>query len=123
MHLKDVLNKCKEENYPITAAGLYYAGIKNGFLTKREGERNLDFNKEKFFDWLKKAKEEIPEGLVPMSQLPSLFNISLAQAYVLIKDPESNVKTFGAGKGIIYVNPESIKNIIAKRKNQHKEEW
>ena len=69
MHLKDVLNKCKEEDYPITASGLYYAGIKNGFLTKKEGNRNLDFNKEKFFEWLEKAKEEIPEGWVSINQL------------------------------------------------------
>ncbi len=123
MHLKDVLNKCKEENYPITASGLYYAGIKNGFLFKKEGSRNLDFNKEKFFEWLEKAKEEIPEGWVSVNQLHSILDISLAQAYILIKDPESNSKYIGAGKGVLYVDPERVKKIIEKRANQHKENW
>ena len=50
LFLKDVLNKCKEEGYPVTAGGLYYAGNKYGFLVKKEGSRNLEFNKDKFFE-------------------------------------------------------------------------
>lgn len=123
MHLKDVLNKCKEKDYPITASGLYYAGVKNGFLTKKEGNRNLDFNKEKFFEWLEKAKEEIPEGWVSINQLHSILDISLAQAYILTRDPESGARYFGAGKGVLYVDPERVKTIISKRADQHKEKW
>lgn len=123
MHLKDVLNKCKEKGYPITASGLYYAGMKNGFLTKKEGSRNLDFDKEKFFEWLENAKEEIPDGFVTINELHSILGISLAQAYILVKDPESDARYFGAGKGVLYVHPGRVKAIIEKRANEHKENW
>ncbi|NLM00822.1 MAG: hypothetical protein GX220_05145 [Treponema sp.] len=123
MHLKDVLSKCKELDYPITASALYVAGLKNGFLIRKEKGKSLEFNKEKFFEWLNKAKAKIPEGWVTVNQLHSILNISLSQAYILIKLPESNAKKIGAGKGVFYVDPERIKAIIKERENQHKEQW
>ncbi len=123
MFLKDVLNKCKEEGYPVTASGLYFSGKKYGFLIKKEGCRNFDFDKEKFFEWLRKAKEEIPENWVSLNQLHKDLNISLSQAYILSKDPESGAKSFGAGVGVVYVDPERIKQIIRKREDEHKEKW
>lgn len=123
MHLKDVLNKCKEEGYPVTAPGLYFAGKKFGFIKRNEGERNLEFDKDSFFEWLRKAKEEIPEGWLPLSKIPGKFGISLAQVYILVKDPESGARSFGTGKGVIYVDPERIEKIIRERENKHKENW
>lgn len=123
MHLNDVLNKCKEYGYPITASGLYHAGLKNGFLIRKEKRKSLEFDKIKFFDWLKKATQEIPEGYVSINQLHYDLNISLSQAYILIKLPESNAIKIGSGKGIFYVDPERIKAIIKERENQHKEQW
>ena len=121
MFLKDVLNKCKEEGYPVTSSGLYYAGEKYGFLIKKEGNRSLEFDKDKFFDWLKKAKQEIPEGWVSLNELHIKLDISLSQAYILSKDPASGAKAFGAGPGVIYVDPERIKAIIKPREHDHKE--
>lgn len=123
MHLKDVLNKCAEENYPITASGLYYAGIKYGFLKKHEGERNLDFDKDKFFEYLKKAKEEVPEGWLPLSAIPEKLGISLSQVYILIRNENTGAKSFGSGKGVLYVNPKRIENVIREREEKHKEKW
>lgn len=123
MYLKDVLNKCKEEGYPVTSAGLYWAGKKFGFLKKNEGCRNLEFDKVKFFEWLKKAKEEIPEGWVPLAQLPKLFNISLSKAYILSKDKNSGARSFGSGVGVIYVDPKRIEDVIKQREESHKEKW
>lgn len=123
MYLKDVLNKCREEGYPITASGLYYAGKKFNFIVKREGNRNLEFDKEGFFKWLNKAKEEIPEGWVPLSALPEKLGISLSQAYILSKDENSGAKGFGAGEGVIYVDPRRIEEIIKQREDSHKEKW
>lgn len=123
MHLNDVLNKCKEEGYPITASGLYQSGLKFGFLTKKEGNRNLDFNKDKFLEWLKKAKEEIPEGWVSINELHKIVDVSLSQAYILSKDPESGARSFGSGAGVTYVDPERIKAIIKQREDKHREHW
>lgn len=123
MFLKDVLNKCKEEGYSVTSSGLYYAGEKYGFLIKKEGNRNLEFDKEKFLEWLAKAKQEIPEGWVSINELHNILGISLSQAYILSKDEDSGAKTFGAGPGVIYVDPERIKAIIKQRENDHKEKW
>ena len=123
MYLKDVLNKCKEMGYPVTASGLYFAGKRFGFLIKKEGIRNLEFNKEKFYEWIDKARQEIPEGWVTLNQLHKDTGISLSKLYTLSKDPDSGAKSFGSGCGVVYVDPERIKEIIRKRENEHKEEW
>ena len=123
MFLMDVLEKCKEEGYPITASGLYYSGKKYGFLIKKEDSRILEFNKDRFFDWLAKAKREIPEGWVPLSAIPEKLNISLSQAYILCKDKNSGAEKFGAGPGVLYVDPNRIKEIIKQRKENRREKW
>ena len=123
MFLKDVLNKCKEKGYPVSASGLYFSGRKYGFLKRKEGSRNLDFDEAGFFEWLHKATEKIPEGWLPLSEVAKELGISLSQIYILIKDEDSKVRSFGAGKGVLYVEPERIKRIIRKREENHKEKW
>lgn len=123
MHLKDVLNKCKEEGYPITAGGLYFSGKKYGFLVKEEGSRNLVFDKTKFYEWLNKAKCEAPKGWLTVKEISEKFNISVSQAYILIKDPDSGAKSFGPGPGVLYANIGKIKSVIRKRERNHQENW
>lgn len=123
LFLKDVLAKCREEGYAVTSSGLYYAGKKYGFITSKEGERNLEFDKDKFYEWLNKAKQEIPEGWVPLSALSKLLNISLSQAYILSKDEKGGAQSFGAGPGVIYVDPNRIKELIKQRSDSRKEKW
>ena len=123
MFLKDVLNKCKEEGYPVTASGLYYAGNKYGFFVKKEGSRKLEFNKDKFFDWLNKAEEQVPEGWMSLNEISKKLKISLSQTYILSKDANSGVKSFGAGPGVLYADPKRIEEIIKQRRESHKEKW
>lgn len=123
MCLIDILNKCKEEGYPIGKMGLYIAGKREGFISKNEGEKYYNFDKEKFFKWLDKAKTKAPEGWVTVKDLCSLFNISLPQAYILVKDEKSGAKNFGSGKGVTYVEPRRIEKIIKERERRHKINW
>ena len=123
LFLKDVLNKCKEEGYPVTASGLYYAGNKYGFLIKKEGSRNLEFNKDGFFEWLNKAKEEVPAGWMSLNEISKKLGISLSQAYILSKDDKSGAKSFGAGPGVLYADPKRFEEIIKQRSESHKEKW
>lgn len=122
MFQKDVLNKCKEEGYPITASGLYRAGYKYGFIVKKEGKKRVTLNKTKFLKWLSEAKERAPEGWMTLNDLHKELGVSLSEVYVLIKDPESNVKRIGTGRGIIYADPNQIKKIIEKRKSSRKKD-
>lgn len=123
MCLVDILKKCKDEGYPIGRMGLYLAGKREGFLSKKEGQRTYDFDKEKFLLWLHKAKEQAPEGWVSVKELSEKFDISLAQAYILVKDEKSGAKSFGSGKGVIYVEPRRIEEIIKEREGRHKVNW
>ena len=123
MFLKSVLDKCKEEGYPITSTGLYYSGKKYGFLKKNNKSRRLDFDKDKFYTWLNKAKQEIPRGWVSINEMSKRLGISLSQAYILSKDKDSGAKCFGAGPGVLYVELERIKTIIEQRNESRKEKW
>lgn len=123
MFLNDVLKKCKDEGYPITAAGLYFAGKKYGFLKKNDNDKSLSFDKNKFYDWLEKAKNKPPKNWVTLNELHNKLGISLSQAYILVKDPRSEAKPFGAGKGVLYVDPAKIKELIRQRKDEHRENW
>lgn len=123
MYFKEILKKCEEENYPLTRMGLYEAGVREGFLFKVEGSRNYNFDKAKFLSWLNKVKEPIPEGWIPIKELPNKFNISLSQAYILSKDEDSGARNFGSGKGVTYVDPRRIEEIIKRREDKYKINW
>ena len=123
MCINDVLSKCKEKGYSISKEGLYKAGKKYGFIKKIDGKHHLEFDKEKFLSWLDKAVEEVPNGWMTVKELSEKFNVSLAQAYILIKDEESGARFFGSGAGVLYADPERIEKIIQKRENSHKVMW
>lgn len=123
MYMKDVVNKCKERGYEITKMGLYNAGKKYGFISKVNDKHSLEFDKDKFLEWLDKATEEIPAGWLSVKQIADKFGISIAQAYILVKDENSGARAIGSGAGVIYVDPKRIEQIIKKRENSHKEQW
>lgn len=123
MYVKDVINKCKERGYEITKMGLYTAGKKYGFISKADNKHSLEFNKDKFLEWLDKATEEIPAGWLSVKQIAEKFEISITQAYLLVKDENSGARTIGSGVGVIYVDPKRIEQIIKKRQDSHKENW
>lgn len=123
MFLKDVLEKCRENNCNVTASGLYFAGNKYGFLKKSDDNFHYTLDKEKFFQWIKKYNEKIPEGYVTLKEYSDNNpEISIGTVYNLIKDEDSGVIKVGE-KGIMYVHPDRIKAVIDKRKNSHKEQW
>lgn len=123
MYQKDVLNKCKELGHPVTANALYVAGRKYGFLKKKDGVKSLEFDKEKFLEWIDGATQEVPEGYVRVCDFAKSKNKCLATIYSLIKDDENSYVRIGVGKGVIYVNKERVEELIRKREEQHKESW
>lgn len=123
MYMNDVIRKCEEKGYKITKQGIYLAGKKYGFLTRPDEQHSWDFNQEKFLEWLDKAIEEIPDGWLTLNEASKVLNISLAQMYILVKDENSGVKYFGAGKGVMYVDPKRIEKIIEERKGKHEYDW
>lgn len=127
MYIMDVLNKCRQENHPMTRAGIYSAGKKHGFLEGKDDKGRWNFNQKKFIEWLKKSNENPPEGWVTLNELSKQLEISISNCYLLIKNKNSGAKRFGnvpGGKGgLIYVDPERIKEIISNRENKHKYNW
>lgn len=125
IRIVDALNKCKEENYPITRMGLYVAGQKNGFLVKHEGMRNFEFNKEKFIEWLKKAKEEIPENYISVKELSTQYEMNMNYSYNLAKEllEEGKARYIGSGKGVLYVDRKAVEDAIEKRKQELVINW
>lgn len=123
MYMNDVLRKCEEKGYKITKQGLYVAGEKYGFLTKPDGQHPWDFDQKKFLEWLDKATEEIPKGWVTLNEASKILNVSLPQMYILVKDKNSGVRYFGAGKGVMYVDPKRIEEVIKNRNSKHQYMW
>ena len=122
MFVEDVLKKCEVEGHKITRSALYQIGKKEGFITKKEGVKSLDFNKELFLKWIEKTKEKAPEGWITLKEVSEKFNVSLPQAYLLVKDKDCNIKKIGV-RGVMYVDPKTIERIIEKRKNRNKIKW
>lgn len=128
LYVNEILSKCEEKGYKISKQGLYNAGIKNGFLIKSDekksdGRCRWDFDQSKFLEWLNKAVEEIPEGWVTLKEASEILNVSIAQMYLLVKHENSGAKYFGAGKGIMYVDPKRIEEIIKNNKAEHHYVW
>lgn len=122
MFVEDVLKKCEVEGHKITRSALYQIGKKEGFITKKEGVRSLDFNKELFLKWIEKTKEKAPKGWITLKEVSEKFNVSLPQAYLLVKDKDCNIKKIGV-REVMYVDPKTIEKIIEKRKNRNKIKW
>lgn len=123
MYMNDVIKKCEEKGYKITKQGLYQAGQKYGFLNKPDGQHAWDFDQKKFLEWLDKATEEIPHGWVTLNEASKILNVSLPQMYILVKDENSGAKYFGAGKGVMYVDPKRIEEVIKNHKTKHQYMW
>lgn len=125
IRIVDALEKCKQEGYSITRMGLYLAGQKYGFLTRQEGLRNFEFNKEKFIEWLKKAKEEIPENYISVKQLSTEYDINMVYAYDLAKEllEQEKARYIGSGKGILYVDRKAVEEHIETSQKQSIINW
>lgn len=123
MFIEDVLKKCEDEGCKITRSGLYATGKRIGFIRKIEGVKSLEFDKKLFLEWIEKKKETPPEGWISVKQISEKYNVSLPQAYLLIKDEDCEIVTVGPGRGIKYVDPERIEKIIQKHRNRNKIDW
>lgn len=120
MHIKDVLNKCNELGLHISKSGLYQIGYKKGFIKKVDG--HVDFDKDKFYEWVALHNEKVPDGYLTLNELHIKLNVSLPYIYLLIKDKDSGVIKVGA-KGVMYADPKRIETIIKKREQSHRENW
>ena len=117
MHINEVLKYCEDNGRKLSRQGLYQAGIKHGFISKKPGRSSYDFDEEKFQEWFKKGFDEVPEGWVKISELTKLYGVSLVFIYKkLLKDPELEYKKFGRGEGVIYVKLDGIEAIIEKNR-------
>jgi hypothetical protein len=125
IRIVDALKKCEDENYPITRMGLYIAGQKNGFLTKQEGMRNFEFDKDKFLEWLKKAKEQIPEDYISVKQLSTDYGINMNYSYDMAKEllEKEKARYIGSGKGVLYVDRKAVEELIAENKQKSIINW
>ena len=106
----DILNMIKEWSST--------SGKKYGFIYENEKSKTKEFDKEKFLKWIELAKEKAPENWLTVKQLSEKMNISISQAYILIKDENSGARTF-VTNGVMYVDPSRIEKIIAKRGNRY----
>lgn len=126
MKLLEVMEICKQRGHPLTARSIYKAGEKYGFLVDNESRKKYgrwDFDKDKFYAWLDKADEKIPDGWVTINQLHDVLGVSLRQAYILSNEPDSGAKVIGVGRGVVYVNVEQIRKVIERREQEHKEKF
>ena len=58
-----------------------------------------------------------------MKEIPEKFNMSIATAYLIIRNEDCGAKYFGAGKGVLYVDPERFGEIVKKRNSRDKEKF
>lgn len=123
MYIEDVLEKCRERNHPMTKMGIYKAGESYGFITRKDNQHALEFDKEKFLEWLDKATEEIPSGWMTLREISEELKISISQVYRLSKNPRLELRHIGAGRGVLYVNPERFREIISENSKNHKYDW
>lgn len=120
VYVTEVLERCKEKGYRITRMGLYIAGKREGFIVKKNGEKELDVDK--FNKWLERAIEEIPDGYLSAKQIIEKYGVSQVEAYFILNDPDCESEKFGAHR-VLYAKQERIERVIAKRNKKHKYNW
>ena len=119
MHINKILKYCEDNGRKLSRQGLYQAGFRHGFISKKHGNPSYDFDEEKFLEWFNKGLDDAPEGWVRISELAKLYDLSLVFIYKkLLKDEELEYKRFGRGDGIIYVKLDGIERIIEKNRTK-----
>ena len=121
MKFSQVYNRCKEKGIEITKQGLYWAGLKCGFI-ERDIDKNNIFNKDKFEKWINKKLEPVPEGYNSFLECSKKLNKPLPTIYYLVKAGNLEVKKIGT-RGIKYVRFEDLEKYIKIRKYGGEEEY
>lgn len=121
MKLKEVLNVLNERGHPLTRASLYRAGLKNNFLTKESyGKINrYVIDEEKFNDWLNKATEKIPNGMMTLSEIAKELNVTYSVIKNMVINGELDTFNYGAGRGVSYAKLRDAEIAIAIHKQNN----
>lgn len=122
MKMNQLLIRCAQEGIYFSRRAIYNAGEKYGFAVKKEGQTALEFDEEKFENWLKSKTEKIPNGFCTMKQCSDALNISVTTVWKYCKDnPNIETKKMDSNKGVTYVNIEQLRKFIQVNKFGYKE--
>lgn len=117
MKMEHLILKCAQAGVYFSRRAIYDAGEKYGFAIKKENQTALEFDEEKFNEWLKKVTEEIPTGFQTMKECSKALNLSVVTIWkYLQKYPEVETKKIGSKKGVTYANIEQLRKTISKYK-------
>lgn len=117
MKMEQIILKCAQAGIYFSRRAIYDAGEKYGFTIKKENQTALEFDEEKFNEWLKLVTDKIPEGFQTMKECSKSLNLSVVTIWKYCKEhPEIETKKVGSKKGVTYVNIDQIRKIIKLRK-------
>jgi hypothetical protein len=109
-----------KEKSDITRMGLRIAAVRDGFKSECAGNGREKFLLDvlKFKKWVKNTIESIPEGFMLIAKSAKELSITSSYVYSLIKKHKIKMKKIGPGRGKIYVDFASLKNIYNVKKDK-----
>jgi len=120
--LNDAMIILDFENVKMTKMGLRQAAKRDGFKSNIRGENREKYllDNDKFIDWLQKLDKFAPDGFVQVSSFAREKGISTAYVYKIIKKHGIKTRTFGGGRGKLYINEKQVEKVLLKKRNNCK---
>lgn len=114
MNQKEMVEKCKQKGFDVTAPLLYRQGKIHGFLVENgnKGRERYDIDEKKFNKWL--SELEVDENFLPISEAAAVHNMSYSALLYQLKKNNAKLEKKGiVHGGLLYAKRTDIERAIA----------
>lgn len=114
MNQKEMVDRCKEKGFNVSAPLLYRQGKKNGFLVenRRSGRERYKVDEEKFNNWL--SKIQVEEGWVAVGEAARSHKMTYSALIYQLNKNHSVVEKKGIVRGgVQYARREDVERAVA----------
>lgn len=115
MNQKEMLEKCKEKGFDVTAPLLYRQGKINGFLIRNgnDGRERYDVDEKKFNKWLDNLT--VSDDYLPVGETARKHNIPYSGLKYQLQKENCEMKKMGIVKGgLLYAKRTDIERAVAQ---------
>lgn len=111
---------CRENDFPLTKAGLIYIAKKHNIGIK--DNKHWKINERALMEYIKSSKENPPPDWITVNTASIEYHISKYRVYNWIHLEVIAHEYFGHGKGILYVSGSDVRKRIEEYKEKYNEE-
>lgn len=112
LSVREALELCKLKGHEVTPPGLRYLALQHGFLHRGPDGWHYVVDGPWLYQYLCHASVTPPSGWYTIADCAELLQVSRKTIYAWMGRYELHPKTYGAGKGIIHLELDTIRRTL-----------